>query len=259
MTTGVNSWKTLSDLSKTLKSKQDNNGNENWNSKDRTSISWESNNTCDIGNVDNDRNNNYVVRDEKKLVGILKKRGSDDKTEITDVDDGFDEGLGDLDDVFDDFEEEYQSAVNNNERVNINDLDELDRNSGPDIVLDSTDTFKSHCDSLSLWNNDRTRENDNLDDNRISKQCNIIDNKQTMRPSWLELCNNNRKQNNNEEIISPNTKAKSVHFAIFPYVKEVPRVSDLEMEFDSGSHHDNNNDSEDIDGNCSFLSFLCYN
>lgn len=119
---------------------------------------------------------------------------------------------------------------------------------GSDRMIESPHTLKCHCYSFPLRDDSQEQAYKSFSDN-FADMCNITNNVKTHRPSSLAVCNSNRKPNNHADaVISPNTKAKSVHFAIFPYVKEVPRVSDLEMEFDSSDHDVNNNESLEPDG-----------
>lgn len=261
---GVNSWKTVSDLSTSLNKTVS--GQANLNLIDDVLYSCEEldvNNATrlviddieDLTDKFNDGNNNvHDPSEEKKLVGILKRRALDVKSDTTAVDDDYDEGLGDLDDIFDDFEEAYQSVLNNNDSVRACDS-EFSVSSEGDIVLLSPCAFTSHFDSLTRWKASDHLVTDELSIDRkqlindSSELCNISKtiNDGSLRPSVLELDNvcHRKMDENDNSVITPTTKAKSVHFAIFPYVVEVPRVSDIEHEFDwwCDDDVDNNNDT----------------
>lgn len=254
MSTKVNSWKTLTDLSSAVC--QINSGKENWYSKSRNGFSYSLNENVspsEFVHEISDGNNNCVLNEEKKLVGILKKTEINEKTEVCEVDDGFDEGLGDLDDVFDDFDEIYKETLNPDESFNVNlaKTSEVLVGQGDGSITESSPNQTNNFDSLFLYSDSPRTKNTKLDQ-EFSNMCNITNDKRTSRPSTLEVCNVDRKLNKTAEcVISPNTKAKSVHFAIFPYVVEVPRVADLEMEFDNNDQDVNNNNT--VEGNGYYL------
>lgn len=274
---GVNSWKTVSDLSNSLTVNKNVCGQANLKLNDDVLYSCEEldvynakrlviDDIEDLTDKINDGNNNvndgnkyHDLSEEKKLVGILKRRELDVKRAMTVVDDDYDEGLGDLDDIFDDFEEAYQSVLNNNETVRTCDS-EFSVSSEGDIVLSSPCVFKTHFDSLSRWKASDHLVTDELNidrkqlDNVSSELCNISINDGSLRPSVLELDNvcHRKIDENDNSVISPTTKAKSVHFAIFPYVIEVPRVSDIEHEFDWCDHDVDNNNDTDTNGKYPF-------
>lgn len=253
MSTKVNSWKTLTDLSTPLAVCQIKSGKENWYPKCQNGFSYNLNmniSPSELVHESSDGNNNCVLHEEKKLVGILKKTEMDEKTVMCEVDDGVDEGLGDLDEVSDDFDEIYKETSNSGESFNVNLAKRSDVlvELGDGSITESSPNQSNNLDSLFFWSESPLRTKSNKLDQEFSHMCNITNDKKTLRPSILEMCNVDRKPNKTaERVISPNTKAKSVHFAIFPYVIEVPRVADLEMEFDNSDQDVNNNNT--VEGN----------
>jgi len=280
----VNSWRTLGDLSSLL-AKQKLGSNECGRAVDIDTM-MQSDEVLDL---------EYESEwGGKKLVGILKTSETTDSVnmmkaeqgiefglsykhglELDDLDDDLDEGLGDLDAVFDDFEEVYEATMREGYGVDL--MESCDRKSRccsetdssgvsecdiespmSDISIDSPFKFKSHCDSVSLYSatsvTDEPREClCGLQGNKFTcSWCNkthVNDNK-SVRRAWMtdfssdisypsvpllsQGCLKQSSVNNHDDnnTISPTSKTKSVHFAIFPYVIEIPRVSDLEMEFD---------------------------
>lgn len=245
--------------------------------------------------------NNSDESSDKKLVGILKntKMYTDPDyavDKLTDslkkgltlpvVDDDLDEGLGDLDDVFEDFEEVYEATMRGDDEVGTLVFDkkhisscetdssgfsECDIDSPmSDLSIDSPFRFKSHNDSVSLYGTLSPADEvspclcSSKDNESSCSLCNKRRaNDSDMKRTWMtdfscdtsaqrcskQSCLNNHGDSN---MISPLSKPKSVHFAIFPYVIEIPRVADLELQFDSSVSNINNLESSDettSDGN----------
>lgn len=279
----VNSWKTLADLSSSLTNPKHLDQNVYF-EKPLDLINSKSDPTVADATGRTDR---MCLEDKtgKKLVGILKNSGvnaemnkgimlesreKNNKVKDVDIDDDLDEGLGDLDDVFEDFDEVYEATMNSgfgsdmfddcdrkytcSSETDSSGISECDIDSPmSDLSLESPFRFKSHCDSVSLYEvSSPTDERPSCLCSSESKDisCNkmLSDNDAIEKQAWMtdfacdmstQGCSKQSSVNkhNDSNVISPTSKTKSVHFAIFPYVIEIPRVSDLELEFDKSCNH----------------------
>lgn len=296
----VNSWKTLADLSSSVTSLRHSDQNVYFekaldliNSKGDSAVADATGRTDRLCSED---------KTGKKLVGILKNsrlnndinkgimlESGEETNRVKDVitDDDLDEGLGDLDDVFEDFDEVYEATVNSgfgsgmldgcdrkytcSSETDSSGISECDIDSPmSDLSLESPFRFKSHCDSVSLYEvSSPTDERPSCVCSSESKDiscssCNKVlsNNDAIEKQAWMtdfscdtstQGCSKQSSVNKNDDsnVISPTSKTKSVHFAIFPYVIEIPRVSDLELEFDKSCNHSKYEKPEEnhFDGN----------
>ncbi|XP_052805193.1 uncharacterized protein LOC128234752 [Mya arenaria] len=305
--TSVNSWKTLANLSSTLGV--------------RFADTLAQGTECDLENKCEktafEINLNTITHNGRKLVGILKKSGDSKEIggdidisfknqhhnglegsfpakcyrRLDHVDEEADEGLGDLDDVFEDFEEVYEAFVGSEwresreggecslvgarealgwcqcpmrvqqvrtyihgdtglrEHHGCSMTSDLGSPISPVDSADYPDSFKYHCDSLSLSRQTHKHSDSlsvlqtfmNSDTNE-----NIVPYSRPWKTNFLQSRENNAcidiSENDKtysdmvdlkasvEDSSAPLTpsKSKSVHFAIFPKIVEIPRISDLE-------------------------------
>lgn len=224
-----------------------------------------------IGILKNSENSEKDTEKNQELkFGMMSLKSG---LKLEELEDDLDEGLGDLDDVFDDFDEVYEATMNGG--YGSYELESCDRKSTcysetdssgvsecdiespmSDLSADSPFKFKSHNDSVSLYEGASSPSAETRDcfcglrDSEFScSRCNKDRNNDSdVTRTWMTdfSCDNLSSQgclkqstvNNHgdNKTTSSSPKTKSVHFAIFPYVIEIPRVSDLELEFDRSSN-----------------------
>ena len=258
----------------------------------------------------NERMKNLLQRNKDEMNGDAEKQDlmekvTDGTNKVIEFDDDYDEGLGDLDAIFDDFDEVYEATLNGSNGCD-EDGQDLTDDTGSDKASSETDSVlgspfspsESNCDNVispfsselyqskyryvddneavekalnELKNIDLSNEmfiSENLHGLKSEIVCNRSDvlasncdqtssgisgisgkaiktclkidtNENTVtrekhgaaRARFLSVPTKSSVDSQISGKLSPTTKAKSVHFAIFPYVIEIPRVADIEQEY----------------------------